>query len=356
VTLREVTPLATDIPTGMAIEFTRKLQTATLLDPRYDCRVVTMTMETRWDPLTHQTVRLVDLPIKKLERLDVRRFLDADCRTCPFCPDSLDDLTPEFAREVVPEGRLRSGEACVIPNRLAFDKFCAVVVMTRQHYMPLAEFTSQHLFDAFSLARTFLRRVVKVDASIRFYSINWNYLPMAGGSVVHPHIQIIVGQFPTNVQRDMVASARRYQEYHRRNFWAELIEREKSLGERFIGTEGMTVWLASFAPRGFGDIMTIIRERSSIIELSDQDIGDVADGLVKVFRYFDEHNHYSFNMTLFSGQHGGDDSFWVNGRIVTRRFVPPMAASDVNYFEKLHGEPLAYKRPEHLCDEVRKYF
>ena len=38
------------------------------------------------------------------------------------------------------------------------------------------------------------------------------------------------------------------------------------------------------------------------------------------------------------------------------RLLPPVGASDVSYFEKLHGESIGYKKPERLCEELRGYF
>ena len=342
----------------MGIEFKKRQQETQILDPKHRYRPKTLVLETRWDPLTGRTVRILDLPIKKLESINVERLLARmqDVQ-CPFCPDGLGEMTPKFPGNLLPEGRLHFGEVCIIPNRLPFDKFCAVVVLTRRHFVPIVDFTEELLFNGFSTAQVFLRRVLEVDVRVRFLSINWNYFPMSGGSVIHPHLQIIVGEFPSNYQREMIQCGKTYKEKWGRNFWDELIEEEQALGKRYVGSVGNTAWLATYAPRGYADIMAVIRAQQSIIDLSDEDFKDISQGLIRVFRYFHDFNHYSFNMTLYSGECGAeDDSFWVNGRIVTRRSVPPLEASDVNYLEKLHGESIGYKRPERLCEELRGYF
>jgi hypothetical protein len=339
------------------VKFKKRVQTTEVRDPRQDYQVKTLTLETRWDPLTDRTVRILDLPIKKLTRLDVDHLLNKNKQVrCPFCPDMLEEGTPKFPDGFIKGGRLRFGEVCIVPNRLPFDKFCAVAVLTRKHWVPVAEFTEEILFNGFSTAQIFLRRVVEIDRTVQFCSVNWNYLPMSGGSVLHPHLQIIVGEFPTNYQREMILASQAYRKRRGKNFWDDLIATEKKLDERYIGAVGNTVWLAHYAPRGYADIMAVIGERYSIVDLSEQDLRDFVQGLLKVFRYFDDFNHYSFNMTLYSGAYDGDDSFWVNAGIVTRRCIPPMEASDVNYLEKLHGESIGYKRPERLCQELRGYF
>jgi len=316
-----------------------------------------LSLETRWDPLTQRTVRVLDLPIKKLDKLDIEALLKraGDVR-CPFCPGALEEVTPRFPHDLIEGGRLRFGEVCVIPNQLPFDRYCAVVVLTQRHYVPLADFTAEMLFAAFSIACVFLRRLVAVDPTARFFSINWNYLPMAGGSVIHPHLQIIAGDLPTHYQGEMIQRGREYHQQWGDVFWDELIVKERELAQRYIGAVGNTEWLASYAPLGFGDIMAVFRERTSIVDLSDNDLRDLSQGLVKVFQYFQDFNHYSFNLGLYSGEYAGDDSFWVNARMVTRRLLPPVGASDVSYFEKLHGESIGYKKPEQLCEEMKEYF
>jgi UDPglucose--hexose-1-phosphate uridylyltransferase len=341
----------------LGIEFKKRLQHAKILDPKKGYEEKTLSLETRWDPLTKRTVRVLDLPIKKLDKLDIEEFLNmAGDVQCPFCPGALETVTPRFSDDFIEGGRLRFGEVCVIPNRLPFDRYCAVCVLTQRHYVPLADFTAEMLFNGFSTACVFLRRLLEVDPQVRFFSINWNYLPMSGGSVIHPHLQIIGGELPTHYQGEMIRWGREYQQSSGAIFWDELIIKERELAQRYIGAVGNTVWLASYAPLGFGDIMVVFRERTSIVDLSDQDLKDFSQGLVKVFHYFTDFNYYSFNLGLYSGEYRGDDSFWVNARMVTRRLLPPVGASDVSYFEKLHGESISYKKPERLCEELKGYF
>ncbi len=341
----------------MGITFKRRVQKTRLLNPADNFKETKLTVETRWDPLTRRTVRILDLPIKKFPPWDMQDMLEkGGSAVCPFCPQVLEKVTPQFPRDFIPEGRLRFGEVCIFPNRTPFDRHCAVVVFTKQHYVPLADFSEEIIFNAFSAACFFLRRVVETDPAVRFFSINWNYLPMSGGSIIHPHLQILAGGVPTHYQGAVIQGGKRYRKRWGRVYWEDLINREKDLGERYIADLGQTVWLTSFAPRGITDIMSVFKGRTSLIDLSDQDLKDFARGLIKVFGYFQEYNHNSFNLGLYSGEHKKDNSFWVNTRMVTRRLLPPVGASDVSYFEKLHGESLDYKTPERTCEEIRKFF
>jgi UDPglucose--hexose-1-phosphate uridylyltransferase len=328
-----------------------------ILNPADSFKELKLAVETRWDPLTKRTVRVLNLPIVKFPPWDMADMLEKDgTRVCPFCPEALEKTTPQFTDDFIPGGRLRSGEVCIFPNRTPFDRFCAVVVFTKQHHVPLADFTEEMLSSAFSGAGHFLRRVVEVDPQVRFFSINWNYLPMSGGSIIHPHLQILAGEFPTYYQGSAIQNGRRYYKRWGKNYWDDLIDTERELGERYISALGRTVWMASFAPLGITDLISVFSGRNSMLDLSEQDLKDFAQGLVKIFRYYQEFNHYSFNLGLYSGDHKDNGSFRVNARIVTRRLLPPVGASDVSYFEKIHRESIDYRKPERLAKEMRGFF
>lgn len=341
----------------MGITFKKRVQKTRLLNPADNFKEMMQTVETRWDPLTRRTARVLDLPINKFPPWDIKEMLEkGGSAVCPFCPQALEKVTPQFPPDFIPEGRLHFGEVCIFPNRIPFDRHCAVVVFTKQHYVPLTDFSEEILFNAFSASCFFLRRAIEADPAARFFSVNWNYLPMSGGSIIHPHLQILAGGVPTHYQGAVIQGCKRYLKRWGKVYWDNLIDLEKNLGERYIGDLGQTVWLASFAPLGVTDIMSVFKGRTSITELTDQDLRDFARGLVKVFGYFQEYNHNSFNLGLYSGPDQRDDSFRVNARIVTRRLLPPVGASDVSYFEKLHGESLDYKTPERTCEEVKGFF
>jgi UDPglucose--hexose-1-phosphate uridylyltransferase len=342
---------------SLGIKFKNRVQKMKILNPGDSFRETVLTIETRWDPLTRRTARVLDLPIIKFPPESLEDMLKKGGRdVCPFCPEVLEKTTPQFPTDFIPEGRMRRGEVCIFPNRIPFDRHCAVVIFTEQHYVPLADFTEEGLLNAFSSSCAFLRRVRGVDPSVRYSSINWNYLPMSGGSIIHPHLQILAGEFPTYYQGALIKESRRYQKRWGNTYWEALIETERNLEERYIHTIGNTVWLTSYAPLGITDILCVFKGRTSIVDLPDHDLTDFTRGLIRIFRYFREYNHTSFNLGLYSGDDKGDDSFWVNARLMTRRTLPPVGASDVSYFEKIHKESLDYRKPERICKEMQGFF
>ena len=54
--------------------------------------------------------------------------------------------------------------------------------------------------NSFSAAHDYLKKVIAQDPKTTYASINWNYLPPSGGSILHPHIHVLASEHPTNYQ------------------------------------------------------------------------------------------------------------------------------------------------------------
>jgi galactose-1-phosphate uridylyltransferase len=67
-----------------------------------------------------------------------------------------------------------------------------------------------------------------------------------------------------------------------RNYWEELIEEERELGERYIAENETLALVASYAPRGFREIQFVFKSANSFIDLNDDAIEDFAESLVKM--------------------------------------------------------------------------
>lgn len=311
--------------------------------------------EIRFDPLTGHTVRVFDLSFRA-EPVDwtgtVRRSEET---FCPFCPESLEKSTPLFPEDLVPEGRIKVGEATLIPNLVPFDKYAGVAVMSHRHYVAMDEWTPDNLRDAFSASLDFARRVAEKDPETRFFSVNWNYMPPAGSSIVHPHLQPNCGEVPTNEHRFQMEGCRRYREETGRDFWEDFAAAERLSGERYIGEMGSTFWVLSYAPQGFlPDVWCIFKDQSSMMSMGDDDLTPFLKGLAGVLKYFCGENISSFNVSLFSVREGED--FRVNARICPRLLPRPIGNSDIAYLQMLHREPFCVRFPEAACGDLRKFF
>ncbi|MDP2936271.1 MAG: hypothetical protein Q8O86_07260 [Dehalococcoidia bacterium] len=335
----------------MPIHFHKHLQKTRFLDPNRNYQDGSQTTEIRVDPLTGRTARILNFPVRVPPKPDLTPLVDASLQMgCPFCPEVVEKSTPKFPPDLVPEGRIKVGEALVFPNMFPYDTFSSVGIFSAQHYVPLLDFDEELLVNGFQACTEFFRQVQSQYAA--YGSLNWNYMPQSGGSLVHPHIQVIAGDIPTNYQREALEAGVRYQRENGSIFWADLLRKEQETGERYIGSTGTVHWLASFAPLGFTDLMALFPGRNSLVELTRPELADFARGLRRVFAYFDGKGFWNFNLSVFSGL-PGDESFWVHARIVPRFASVPLNTSDMRYAEVLHHETLTTLKPEEVCKELR---
>lgn len=339
----------------MSISFKKVTGKTRLLNPFKGNTLDEIPFEIRFDPLTGATGRVFDLPFQA-EKPDVAGIVERSTKIfCPFCPAALEKSTPEFPKDLVPEGRIQVGDATLIPNLAPFEKHAGVAIFSRDHFLPMETLTPQTMANAFSASLVYLRRVAQCDARVRFFSINWNYMPCAGSSLVHAHLQPNAGEVATNALREQVEGSRKYAQEQGGNFWQDLVQAEKRKGERFLATIGSSAWSMSFVPASFlPDVQCVFPERLSLVEWSDPDLGDFLEGLSRTLKYFLEESIYSFNVSIFSALAEKDHR--VNARICPRLLPRPIGNSDIAYPQMMHRESFTVRPPEVVRERVLTYF
>ncbi len=315
-------------------------------------------VEIRFDPLTGMTCRLVSYSTERIIRPDLAALEERSRElTCPFCPPLVESITPRFPPDLVPEGLIRRGKAIAFPNIDPYDVYGVVVAMSDEHFVTLDKFDPETVCNALTAAQTYLKRVQEVDAGAKYGFIAWNYMPPAGGSLVHPHLQCNAGAYPTYYQKQLLEGSERYYKEKGTNYWNDLVEQEKRTGERWVGKIGGTEWLTGFVPRGrLSDVIAIFPGKASITELNEKDLRDFAAGLRKVFGYIDELKLVSFNMSTYSGFDRGQ--FWTHARITPRGLLlySPIETSDQFYYQILQDENICILSPEVAAAALRKRF
>jgi len=336
--------------------FEKKRSKTTLLNPLKDFAVDHIPFEIRYDPLTGETGRVYDLPYEIPERTDPGELVQRSRELfCPFCPDSLKQSTPLFPEELVQGGRIHRGRATLIPNLVPFDTYAGVSIVSPEHYLPIPDLTPEVMLDAFSAAILFAKDVARYDPEVRYFTINWNYMPQSGSSLVHPHLQVNCGYVPTNHHRLQIEGCRRYYSDNGREFWEDFMDAEREAGERYIGEKGAAFWTMSYLPQTFlPDMWCLFREHSCITELTEEDLKDFLYGLARIFAYFDKEGIPAFNISIFSVK--DDEHFRVNARICPRLLPRPIGNSDRAYLPVLHKESYTVKPPESYCQKVREIF
>jgi galactose-1-phosphate uridylyltransferase len=113
-----------------------------------------------------------------------------------------------------------------------------------------------------------------------------------------------------------------------------------------------------FAPQGNNEVTAIFSDRSSLIQLEDRDLSDVARGLSSVLNGYRKIGVESFNMTFFSGPNDRELSeyFLLNAKIMSRPNFRPLYTGDAGFMERFHYEPIVETMPEYVAEEIRAFF
>ncbi len=190
-----------------------------------------------------------------------------------------------------------------------------------------------------------------------YHLINWNYMPPAGSSLIHPHLQVFSTSSAPNLIRQELEASRQYSDRHGSNFWDDLVAAEKKSGERYLGKIGRTHWMTAFAPMGVvGDVLAVVENTRSTLELNDQDLLDLAAGLVKVLAEYDKMGVYSFNLNFFTGAKI-DDHTRVHLLFSPRTFFnQKLGTPDIGALRNLFNETLCMVYPEEINELLKKGF
>jgi UDPglucose--hexose-1-phosphate uridylyltransferase len=312
----------------------------------------------RWrrDPLTGVSARiLTGVKLQPQSRTDLTE-LTAKPGFCPFDAEYLETATVPFPAELTPEGRIRVGRAVVVPNIMAYATHSAVGIYDPgRHFLDLDELTPALVGDALRAMVRHAHAVRRVDPSAVWSSVNANYLPPSGASLVHPHLQSAHDAHGLTAQRLLVERSRDWKDRHR-TYWAALVDQEAG-GPRWVGQTGRVAWLTPFAPTGFHEVWGVVGGAADVTELTEEDTGDLGQGLSRVLAAYKDWNLTSFNYGLIGGgPHAQEDGHQVLLKVVSRSNPDPVYRSDATYFERLWGEALIDVSPEEIAGGVRARF
>lgn len=341
--------------------FERCEEEALLLSPLKDYQVDVQKIEARTDPLTGfvSFVRRGRQFWSSMYRTDeevLQRLAKQTEENCVFCPHRIETSTPKFLPEFIPEGRLRMGEAILFPNLFPHKACSAIIVITRRHFLRLNEFSESMLFDALLLADQFLRRAYELKG-LEYAEIGGNFLYPSGSSVVHPHIQVILSKVPYSLIKLYEEKALSFYEKEGRNYWDVLVQKERDLGERFVGQIGDVALFTPFAPTREDEVDGVVQGKSNFLEFSEQNWRDIAKSISKVLLAYHHKGLSTFNYALFSGPLGKHCPHLCSGiKIVSRSSVQTYPVSETWFANCLLLEGLAVEPPEDVANYMRSYF
>ncbi|MBS4194341.1 hypothetical protein [Lederbergia citri] len=338
----------------MTIEFIKNEEWFTFLDG--EGNKVERKTEIRFDPLTGESSRLVFDPGLVPTPPDYTEAAEQTSgKNCPFCSENILKMTPLFPKEITDEGRIFYGDAIVFPNLFPYSKHNGVVVFSGQHYVRLEEFTTSMIKDAFMAAQKYIEKVIETDNKAKCISINWNYLPYSGGSILHPHLHVIISDSPTNYQANVFEKVNDFKQETGLEYFSELYRKEKETAERWIGEKGSVAWLHAFSPKSHNDFIGIFTKSATLLDITEQNWTDFAEGLKSIFAALSEQGYASFNMSMaLSTNETNSDPIHV--RLIPRLTIGNLGTSDISYFQALHQEYLSYKAPEKVAKLARRLF
>ncbi|MDD1691354.1 MAG: galactose-1-phosphate uridylyltransferase [Methanoregula sp.] len=260
-----------------------------------------------------------------------------DTGDCPFCRDRIFSVTPVF-----PDGRrIMHGESITFPNMFPFGQGHVVTVITGEHRVET--FTGQQIADALSGQVEALRRY---DG---YPSINMNFLPSAGASMVHPHMQGLSDIRPSRVMELYLLAGRQYQQDYERNYWEALRKEEKTSGRYLFGDE--ILWSAHAVPCGEREVRGFLPVSS--ISGMDSYVDLLAQGILEVLAFYRSMGTYAFNMSIFFDKAGEDNGFHAFCSLISRINPNPSSMSDSAFMERMHGEPIVMTIPEEMGELYR---
>jgi UDPglucose--hexose-1-phosphate uridylyltransferase len=321
------------------------------LDPMNGFTPVEANSEIRYDPLTGHSTRILNFPLGQVEKTDLAELIEKSKAFCPFCPELLEQVTPKFHPDLISRERFIRGGAICFPNAFPNDENAAVTVMSKTHYVPLAGFDDVILAESINCCIDYLEEVTFKQPSAVYQSINWNYMPLAGGSIIHPHLQVSASSTPTNYYSSIEPVLSVYSGGKGSLFWHALVEKEKKEAQRFITESENMSWVVAFAPMGIFDIIGVIKNCTKASDLRGDVLSEMLAGIIKVLAYIDSLNMHSLNMSVYFRLNS--DVFTPHIRICPRVSIPPFGTSQINYMRMLHNEPMTTVRPESVCEAIK---
>ncbi len=332
----------------MAIEFSRTIEEAQFYSPLADFDLDTQPVEYRRDPLTGQQTRVVGEWFPEPEDPDTEPDVGGG-EDCFFCPEMVEDATPEYP-DYVGVDRGSVGEATSFPNLFPYGTHSNVVVLTEDHFRPVDDLPADLLADGLACALEYVHAAVTHDGS-GFASVNMNYLPSAGSSVLHPHLQAIVDDHGTNEARRRLDAERDYHDSHGRTHWADLLEEERE-GPRYVGRTGDVEWVAPFAPASQYHV-TGITDVTGIPDPDDPVVDDIAAGIENVLAFYDEAGLDAFNFALQMARDEPASPAVLD--IVARPAFEEGYVNDAFYLQALHDERVVDVAPEEYAAEMESF-
>ena len=336
------------------LQFSKKTITAHLIDPQG--RSCERPIELRTHPFSGRTCRITFSRSEERERGPQElppAPPDAEAtQSCPFCPGQLEARTPRLIPALAPQGRLKLGSTVLFPNLFPYGAYSAVSIFDTRHYVEIGKASAQSYTDCFRNCAHYLQKVLAHDPQAVYMAITQNFLPAAGGSLVHPHLQVHADRTASNHHRFLIRRADDYYQQNQRLLMSDYLQAERDRAERYIGAVGAWHWLAAFAPEGFFEIWGVLPGVVSLFDVDARMWSDLARGVLAGQRLYRSLNRNSYNLGLISVEEPGHH-LELRCVMVLRSNYAAWVRSDHTGYEVMLGDMATFSAPERTAELAR---
>jgi UDPglucose--hexose-1-phosphate uridylyltransferase len=340
-----------------ALQFESHNLTATFTDAQH--QEIIRPIEVRTHPITGRQCRITFS--RSLECEPAVQTLpppppDADrTQDCPFCPSQLETRTPLLHSGIAPEGRLRYGRSTLFPNLFPYGAFSAVSLFDDRHFVEIGTAEATTYADSFINCIDYLAKVAAYDSQAVYMAITQNHLPAAGGSLLHPHLQVHADRIASNRHLALLQRAVAYRQATGRLLLSDYLRAEQHCGQRMIGTTGSWHWLAAFAPEGFFEIWGIYPGATDLFKLRPAQWGDLARGVICAQRFYRSLCRNSYNLGILS-VHENHNPLELRVVLIVRSNYAPWVRSDYTGYEVMLGDMATFNAPEKTAELARPFW
>jgi len=316
--------------------------------------------QVRTDPVTLKKCRITLSRALENERGTEMLYhppeADLDEKKCPFCPGNLESMTPCLMPEISGKKRLSYNDSILFPNLFPYTEWSAVSLFDNTHHVEIGTAGLDVYRDSFINCAQYLSQVKKVDPEAIYMSITQNHLPGAGGSLVHPHLQVHATKQISNNHRILEQRAQAYEVRYDSCILSDVLLAEKKTKERYIGSTGSWEWITAFAPSGFYEIWGIARKASSLLMPEKTQVWeDLAKGVLNTQKFYKSLNRNAYNLALLSVEDGKNFPC-LKVSLTARSSYAPWVRSDFTGFEIASGEMATFTLPESVAEMAKKFW
>jgi galactose-1-phosphate uridylyltransferase len=339
------------------LKFERQSIAAKLIDP--SGRTVEKRIEVRTHPITGRTCRIAFSRINEKEAgtaslppppPDADRTSD-----CPFCRPQVNSKTPQLLPDLSGDGRMQQGDSLLFPNLFPYGSYSAVSLFDDQHFVEIGTATVSSYADGFINSGAYLKKVLQHDPQATYLAITQNHLPSAGGSLVHPHLQINADRIAGNHHRFLLQKTGEFYRQSGQYLFSRYLDHEKNEGSRYIGATGPWEWMAAFAPEGFFEIWGILPGITSLRQFKAPDWQGLAQGIVNTQHFYRSINRNGYNLGLLLQEDPGS-RLELRIVIVVRSNYAPWVRSDFTGYEVMLGDMATFTAPEQTAEWAKPFF